>query len=76
MLLFQDVLLSCFTGKGKGLDKATLSEDRYISRRLQKQLGGTSRNRVDRPWNQRLWANRHDAVPAILLGNAPKESLP
>src|SRR5215472_11680989 len=26
--------------QGKGLDKATLSEDRYISRRLQKQLGG------------------------------------
>ena len=24
----------------KGLDKATLSEDRYISRRLQKHLGG------------------------------------
>ena len=20
---------------------------------------------MDRPWNQRLWANRHDAVPAI-----------
>ncbi len=26
--------------EGKGLDKATLSEDRYISRRLQKHLGG------------------------------------
>jgi hypothetical protein len=26
--------------QGKGLDKATLSEDRYISRRLQKHLGG------------------------------------
>jgi hypothetical protein len=26
--------------EGKGLDKATLSEDRYISRRLQKLLGG------------------------------------
>jgi hypothetical protein len=28
------------TAKPKGLDKATLSEDRYISRRLQKHLGG------------------------------------
>ena len=27
------------TAKPKGLDKATLSEDRYISRRLQKHLG-------------------------------------
>ena len=26
--------------QGKGLDKATLSEDRYISKRLQKHLGG------------------------------------
>jgi hypothetical protein len=26
--------------EGKGFDKATLSEDRYISRRLQKYLGG------------------------------------
>jgi hypothetical protein len=26
--------------QSKGLDKATLSEDRYISKRLQKHLGG------------------------------------
>ena len=41
--------------QGKGLDKATLSEDRYISRRLQKHLGGYMAHELESQRSALFW---------------------